>query len=53
MWREGEERERRRAREYDRYKLKERKRWGQAAPLIVGWAILLLLGNCEAEHIRL
>jgi hypothetical protein len=25
----------------------------QAAPLIVGWTVLLLPGNCEEEHICL
>ena len=28
----------------------KRARRGQAAPLIVGWAILLLPGNCGEEH---
>jgi hypothetical protein len=28
----------------------KRERRGQAAPLIVGWATLLLSGNCGEEH---
>jgi hypothetical protein len=28
----------------------ERERRGQTAPLIVGWATLLLPGNCGEEH---
>jgi hypothetical protein len=35
--------------ESKRGKSLERERWRQAAPLIVGWAILLLLGNCGEE----
>lgn len=50
MWREGgREREREGRLESKRGKSLERVRWGQAAPLIVDWDILLLLGNCEEE----
>ena len=46
----GEGRERRRARaESKKGESLKRVRRGQAAPLIVGWAILLLLGNCGEE----
>jgi hypothetical protein len=45
-----EKRERKRWKARDRSgKSLERERWGQAASLIVGWAILLLLGNCGEE----
>ena len=47
--REG--RERRRARdENKKSESLKRERRGQAAPFIVGWAILLLPGNCGEEH---
>jgi hypothetical protein len=47
----GEGRERRRAR--DKSKKSEslkKERKGQVAPFILGWATLMLLGNCGAEH---
>ena len=51
MWREGEGRERRRARdESKKGESLKRVRKGRAAPFIVGWAILLLPGNCGEEH---
>ena len=31
-------------------KTDKRERRGQGAPFIVGWATLLLLGNCGMEH---
>ena len=41
------ERERRRARdESKKGESLKSERWGQAAPFIVGWATLLLPGNC-------
>jgi hypothetical protein len=52
-WKEGGkgERERRRARgESKKGENLERTRRGQAASFIVGWAILLLPGNCGEEH---
>jgi hypothetical protein len=50
-WREGKGRERRRAREESKKgESLKRVRRGQAAPFIVGWAILLLSGNCGEEH---
>jgi hypothetical protein len=50
-WREGIGREKRRARdESKKGKSLKKKRRGQAAPFIVGWAILLLSGNCGEEH---
>jgi hypothetical protein len=51
-WREGErERDRRRARdESKKGESLKRERRGQAAPFIVGWATLLLPGNCGEEH---
>ena len=53
-WREGKGRERRRAREESKKgESLKRVRRGQAAPFIVGWAILLLSGNCGEEHIWL
>ena len=51
-WREGErkEKERKRATESKKGESLKRARRGQAAPLIVDWAILLLPGNCGEEH---
>ena len=47
----GEGRERRRARdESKKGESLKRERRGQAAPFIVGWATLLLPGNCGEEH---
>ena len=51
MWREGEGSERKRARdESKKGEGLKRERKGQAAPFIVGWATLLLPGNCGEEH---
>jgi hypothetical protein len=47
-WREGG-REREKTGSLESKKGKRSAKWGQAVPLIVGWAILLLLGNCEEE----
>jgi hypothetical protein len=47
--RQKRERERKGRLERKRGKSLERERWGQAAFLIVSWAILLLLGNCGEE----
>jgi hypothetical protein len=47
---EGEERRRRRARDENKRGESLRERRGQTAPFIVGWAILLLQGNCWEEH---
>ena len=50
-WREGgKEREREGGLESKKGKSLKRERWGQAASLIVGWAIWLLPGNCGEEH---
>jgi hypothetical protein len=46
---EEKESERRAKRQEERQELK-RERRGQAAPFIVGWATLLLPGNCGEEH---
>ena len=52
-WREGvKERDERRLKSKKGERLK-RVRRGQEAPLIEGWAILLLPGNCREEHIWL
>ena len=52
MWRDGgREKERRRARdESKKGEGLKRERKGQAAPFIVGWATLLLPGNCGEEY---
>ena len=44
------ERERRAKEESKKGENLKRARRGQAAPFIVGWAILLLSGNCGEEH---
>ena len=50
MERSGEGGERRRAR-YESMKGESlRREKGQAAPFILGWATLLLPGNCGEEH---
>jgi hypothetical protein len=49
MWREGVKGRERRARDESK-KGENLKRRGQAAPFIVGWATLLLPGNCGEEH---
>jgi hypothetical protein len=50
MWRQGRrEGERGGAREQESKRARDRGR-GQAAPFIVGWATLLLPGNCGEEH---
>jgi hypothetical protein len=48
----GEGRGRKRARGLEKQEKQEleRERRGQAAPLIVGWATLLLSSNCGEEH---
>ena len=52
MWREGEGRERRKARdESKKGESLKRVRRGQAAPFIVSWAIVT--GSCGEEHTRL
>ena len=47
---EREEGKERRKKESKKGEGVKRVRRGQAAPLIVGWAILLLPGNCGEEH---
>jgi hypothetical protein len=51
-WRDGERKGRRRARDENKKgeSLRENGGGGQAAPFIVGWAILQLQGSCGEEH---
>jgi hypothetical protein len=49
-WREGGKGERKGGLESKRGEGLREQGGGQAAPLIVGWAILLLPGNCGKEH---
>ena len=50
MWREGEGRERRRARARNESKKSEHLKTERRGQAIVGWATLLLPGNCEEVH---
>ena len=51
MWREGRSGEEGEQKVRERgNKRSKRETRGQAAPFIVGWATLLLQGNCGEEH---